>query len=320
MTEPVLQLNNVDQTFSVKQGLFGKRLPLHAVSDVSMELHRDEVVGLIGESGCGKSTLAKILLGIQNPTAGEVMLCGEPIQNIPREARAKRIQPIFQDPYLSLNPRKTVAQAVGLPLSIAGEPGGKTRRKAVLEMLDMVGLPRRVEHAYPSQMSGGQRQRVAIARALITRPKIVICDEPTSALDVSIQSQILNLLLELKNELGLTYLLISHDLSVIKHLSERVLVMYLGRIVEAGPTGAVFGSPSHPYTDILSRAALPPEPGHGLPKLDLGSEFPNPIDPPSGCAFHPRCPRVHDACSVDRPQLSSRAGDKLAACHLDSLS
>ena len=295
----------------------GGRLPLYAVADVSMRIEKGEVVGLVGESGCGKSTIAKILLGLLVPTAGEVLFDGAPLGTIPIGDRARRIQPIFQDPYSSLNPRKTVGQIVGLPLSIHGGPGGDVRRAAVLEMLDMVGLPRRVENAYPSQMSGGQRQRVAIARALITRPGIVICDEPTSALDVSVQSQILNLLCDLRDELGLAYFLISHNLTVVEHLAERVMVMYLGRIVESGTTDRIFQAPVHPYTQTLLRAALSPVPGHGISKLALGADYPNPLRLPSGCAFHPRCPKAFDRCTVERPAPIRRSGGVVAACHLD---
>ena len=317
MAEPALELRNVSQTFHVKRGLMAGRLPLRAVSGVSMRLGRGEVAGLVGESGCGKSTLARILLGLLHPTEGEVLLDGVPIRSIRVEERAGRIQPVFQDPYSSLNPRKTVAQIVGLPLSIQGKRGDRDKRGPVLEMLDMVGLPRRVENVYPSQLSGGQRQRVAIARALISRPGVLICDEPTSALDVSVQSQILNLLSDLRAQLGLTCLLISHNLAVVEHMADRVLVMYLGRIVETGPTGRIFDSPHHPYTRALLQAALPPVPGHGIPNLGLGSEYPNPLEPPAGCAFHPRCPHSFEKCSAQRPRLVERADGGMAACHLE---
>ena len=317
MAEPALELRTVSQTFHVKRGLMAGRLPLRAVSGVSMRLGRGEVAGLVGESGCGKSTLARILLGLLHPTEGEVLLDGVPIRSIRVEERAGRIQPVFQDPYSSLNPRKTVAQIVGLPLSIQGKRGDRDKRGPVLEMLDMVGLPRRVENVYPSQLSGGQRQRVAIARALISRPGVLICDEPTSALDVSVQSQILNLLSDLRAQLGLTCLLISHNLAVVEHMADRVLVMYLGRIVETGPTGRIFDSPHHPYTRALLQAALPPVPGHGIPNLGLGSEYPNPLEPPAGCAFHPRCPHSFEKCAAQRPRLVERTGGGMAACHLE---
>ena len=317
MAEPALELRNVSQTFHVKRGLMAGRLPLRAVSGVSMRLGRGEVAGLVGESGCGKSTLARILLGLLHPTEGEVLLDGVPIRSIRVEERAGRIQPVFQDPYSSLNPRKTVAQIVGLPLSIQGKRGDRDKRGPVLEMLDMVGLPRRVENVYPSQLSGGQRQRVAIARALISRPGVLICDEPTSALDVSVQSQILNLLSDLRAQLGLTCLLISHNLAVVEHMADRVLVMYLGRIVETGPTGRIFDAPHHPYTRALLQAALPPVPGHGIPNLGLGSEYPNPLEPPAGCAFHPRCPHSFEKCAAQRPRLVERADGGMAACHLE---
>ena len=316
MSTPILELQNVSQIFRVKQGLAGRRLPLHAVSNVSMQLRKGEVVGLVGESGCGKSTLAKILLGLIVPTEGEVLFNGKPLYESSITERTKRIQTIFQDPYSSLNPRKTVAQIVGLPLQLHGELDSTARRSAIREMLDMVGLPRRVENAYPSQMSGGQRQRVAIARALITRPGVLICDEPTSALDVSVQSQILNLLCDLRGELGLTYLLISHNLAVVEHLAERVVVMYLGRIVESESAEKIFANPVHPYSQALLNAALPPKPGQGVPELDLGTDYPNPVYPPSGCAFHPRCSMAFDRCSVELPKLSKQYDGGSVACHL----
>lgn len=319
MNPPVLELRNVSLTFHVKQGFMGRALPLRAVLDVSMHINKGEVVGLVGESGCGKSTLAKILLGLLEPTSGEVLLHGTLIQSIPITKRACDIQPIFQDPYSSLNPRKTVAQIVGLSLVLHGKAkNAQARRKSVLKMLDLVGLPQRVEHAYPSQMSGGQRQRVAIARALISRPKILICDEPTSALDVSVQSQILNLLTDLREELGLTYVLISHNLAVIEHLADRVMVMYLGRIIEHGATDQIFGAPAHPYSEALLRAALPPTPGHGVPDLRLGTEYPNPINLPPGCSFHPRCPKSSDRCTRERPLPTPLPDNGMVACHFSN--
>ena len=312
---PVLALDGVGKTYTVKQGLFGERKPLRAVNDVSLTLARGEVLGLVGESGCGKSTLAKLLLGLEAPTAGEVRVDGEPLSGLDRRAVARRLQPIFQDPYSSLNPRKSIRDIVSLPLRVHRVGDRASRDRAVREMLETVGLPARVADTYPSQMSGGQRQRVAIARALVMRPEIVICDEPTSALDVSVQSQILNLLGDLRAEFGLSYLFISHDLAVVEHLATRVAVMYLGRIVEEAPTDDLFGRPRHPYTRALLRSVLTPDPDQGVPETDLGAAYPNPIDPPSGCAFHPRCPFATDHCArvAPRPVAEGRAR---VECHL----
>jgi peptide/nickel transport system ATP-binding protein len=315
MSAPVLELKNVAKTYRVKQGIFGKAKPLTAVNDVSLSLARGEVLGLVGESGCGKSTLAKILLGLEMPTSGQVLVDGEEIGGQDRLALARRIQPIFQDPYSSLNPRKTIADILSLPLRVHGVGDAASRAKSVRETLDLVGLPARVLNTYSSQMSGGQRQRVAIARALIMHPEIVICDEPTSALDVSVQSQILNLLNDLRAEFGLTYLFISHDLAVVEHLATRVAVMYLGRIVEEAEVGALFDAPRHPYTRALLNSVLTPDPSLGVPDTQLGAAYPNPISPPSGCHFHPRCPFAQDRCKAVAPRpVPMGAGH--VECHL----
>jgi peptide/nickel transport system ATP-binding protein len=269
----------------------------------------------VGESGCGKSTLARILLGLLEPTGGDVLLEGRPLAAHGRREVARRIQPIFQDPYSSLNPRKTVGAIIGLPLQVQGTLEAGARRRAVEDMMDQVGLARRLYHNYPNQLSGGQRQRVAIARALVTRPEVVICDEPTSALDVSVQSQILNLLQDLRRELGLTYVFISHNLAVVEHIATRVAVMYLGRIVEEAGTRELFRAPRHPYTRALLDSVLTPEPGRGVPDTHLGAAYPNPLEPPPGCAFHPRCSSALPECSATAP---AAARDALGgvACHL----
>lgn len=312
---PVLELTGVTKTYRVKQGLFGKAKPLTAVNDVSLQLGRGEVLGLVGESGCGKSTLAKILLGLEKPTEGRVLVDGQDTSSQGRLELARRIQPIFQDPYSSLNPRKSIYDIISLPLRVHSIGDEASRVKKVREILDVVGLPARVMNTYPSQMSGGQRQRVAIARALIMKPEVVICDEPTSALDVSVQSQILNLLGELQSEFGLTYLFISHDLAVVEHLATRVAVMYLGRIVEQNSVAGLFDAPRHPYTQALLKSVLTPEPGMGVPDTQLGMAYPNPIAPPPGCHFHPRCPRATELCKTTAPrQIDFPQGH--VACHL----
>jgi peptide/nickel transport system ATP-binding protein len=313
--KPLLELVDVAKTYRVKQGMFAPSKPLQALGGVSLRVHRRDVLGLVGESGCGKSTLAKILLGLETPTTGRVLVDGRQVDAGDRRVLARRIQPIFQDPYSSLNPRKTIEDIVGLPLVVHRIGDRASQRKAVAEMLDLVGLPQRVRSGYPGQLSGGQRQRVAIARALVIRPEIVICDEPTSALDVSVQSQILNLLGELRRELGLTYLFISHNLAVVEHLATRVAVMYLGRIVEEAPARELFAAPRHPYTKALLASVLPPDPAAFVPDVDLGTAYPNPIDPPSGCHFHPRCTAAMPQCVADPPPYVA-AGASLVACHL----
>ncbi|MEM7524126.1 MAG: ABC transporter ATP-binding protein [Pseudomonadota bacterium] len=310
-----LETEDVTCVFQVGQGFMKGVKPLRAVNGVSLKIPKGQVVGLVGESGCGKSTLASILLGLQAPTSGDVRYNGESAASFSRKDVARRIQPIFQDPYSSLNPTKTISSIVSLPLRIhqVGDPA--TWDKKVADILDLVGLPRRVAGSYPSQLSGGQRQRVAIARALIMRPEVVICDEPTSALDVSVQSQILNLLQDLKEELGLTYLLISHNLAVVEHMADRVAVMYLGRIVEEAPADTLFADPRHPYTRALLESVLTPDPRLGVPETHLGAVFPNPIDPPSGCSFHPRCVSCMDICRRDAPPPLTD-GDHQTECHL----
>ena len=312
---PVLEMREVTRTFLIRKGIFSPKQPLHAVNGVNIAVYKGEVLGLVGESGCGKSTLAKMLLGLLPPSSGDILIEGEPVASRERIFISRKIQPIFQDPYSSLNPRKAISDVISLPLRVhkIGDPA--QRRKQVEDMLDVVGLPRRVYDSYPNQLSGGQRQRVAIARALIMRPEVVICDEPTSALDVSVQAQILNLLMDLREEFGLTYVLISHNLAVVEHMATKVAVMYLGRIVEQAPTDEIFARARHPYTVALLQSVLTPEPGLGVPESQLGLAFPNPVDPPSGCTFHPRCAKATPACSERKPRPRHN-GPAMVECHL----
>jgi peptide/nickel transport system ATP-binding protein len=312
MSELLLEAKNVSRDFAVSGGLFHGQQTLKALDDLSFSVHRNEVVGLVGESGCGKSTLAKVLLGLLAPSAGTVTLSGVELHSLDRKAVSRRVQPVFQDPYSSLNPRKTIASIIALPLRVHGLTG---EREKVRDMMELVGLPPRLADSFPGQLSGGQRQRVAIARALIMRPEIVICDEPTSALDVSVQSQILNLLQRLRRELGLTYVFISHNLAVVEHIATRVAVMYLGRIVEEADTATLFSDPKHPYTRALLASVLTPDPALDIPDTGLGIAFPNPLDPPPGCRFHPRCVQALAACSslAPRPLTVQRT---TVECHL----
>ena len=312
---PILEIRGVSKRFSVRRGLFAPKQTLTAVAGVSASLPRGEVLGLVGESGCGKSTLAKMVLGLETPSEGEVLVDGRPIASLGRLERARLVQPVFQDPYSSLNPRRTVATIVGQPLDVHGEGTPAERRTRIEEMLALVGLTERHARAYPNQLSGGQRQRVAIARALILRPALVVCDEPTSALDVSVQAQILNLLAELQSKLGLSYLFISHNLAVVYLIATRVAVMYLGRLVEVGDAETVLTAPDHPYTRALLSAVPAPKPGRGLPGTPLKGAFPNPLDPPTGCAFHPRCPMARDVCASSAPVLEAKHAGALVACH-----
>jgi peptide/nickel transport system ATP-binding protein len=311
----VIEARGLTRTFNLGGGLFGRRIALHAVAGVDLDVKKGEVLAIVGESGSGKSTLARILLGLLPPSAGTIRFDGEDVATIGRQALARRMQPVFQDPYSSLNPRRRIASIVALPLEVQGIGSARERRDQAIAALEKVGLPSRYADNFPSQLSGGQRQRVAIARALVTKPEVVICDEPTSALDVSVQSQILNLLIDLRDSLGLTYVFISHNLAVVEHLATRVAVMYLGRIVELAPAVDLFSRPQHPYTQALLASVLTPEPGRGIPDTHLGAAAPDPLHPPAGCPFHPRCPKAFDRCRTDAPAPVPIAGG-FAACHL----
>jgi peptide/nickel transport system ATP-binding protein len=290
--------------------LGGRRIT--AVDGVSLAVPEGAVLGIVGESGCGKSSLARVLLGLAAPDVGVVRAFGTGIAGLGRRERARLIQPVFQDPMSSLNPRRRVRDIVALPLVAAGI---RDRGAAVADMLARVGLGPELAARYPAELSGGQRQRVAIARALVLRPRIVVCDEPTSALDVSVQAQILNLLMDLRRDLRLTIVFISHNLAVVQHVADAVAVMYLGRIVERGPAEAIFAAPGHPYTRALLDSVLTAEPGLGLPNVGLGDAIPDPAAIPSGCRFHPRCPvAIPGLCDRTSPAASITQAGTIAEC------
>jgi len=315
MAEPALRIENVTKTYRVSAGAFKGKRPLKAVNGVNLTVPKGSVLGLVGESGCGKTTVAKMILGLEKMTAGEICIAGKSMSSISPKDIARRVQPVFQDPYSSLNPRKSIARIISLPIRALGLAGSRFEWEAkVDDIMEVVGLPPRLKYNYPNQLSGGQRQRVAVTRALIMRPEVVLCDEPTSALDVSVQAQILNLLLNLRRELNLTYVIITHDLAVVEHMATRVVVMYLGRIVEEADTADLFKRPRHPYTQALLASVLTPDPTLGLPDTHLGVAYPNPIDPPPGCTFHPRCPKADDTCAAVVPQPALE-GDRLVECH-----
>ena len=311
---PILSLMDISHNFISAGGVFKKAQRLQALRGVSLDIKSGEVLAIVGESGCGKTTLAKVLMHVIKPSGGEVRFKGGRLADLSATNRATSLQAIFQDPYSSLNPRKTIGDIIGLPLRMHRQLTEKARKEAVLEMISRVGLPVGFYDRFPNQLSGGQRQRVAIARALILKPEVVICDEPTSALDVSVQAQILNLLQDLQAELGLTYILISHNLAVVEHMSSRVAVMYLGQIVELAETSKLFHDPQHPYTKALLASVLTPNSGGGIPDVPLGLNYPNALDPPQGCSFHPRCPMVTERCKLEPPSLiTSESG--FVSCH-----
>ena len=300
-------------------GLFAKRIgTLRAVDEVNLTIHEGRCLALVGESGCGKTTLAKCLALLHRPSAGVIRFGGEMIYDnkiLNINAIRRDVQMVFQDPYGALNPRMTVAAIIAEPLNIHGLGDRRERAARVAELMDSVGLSPSLGDRYPHEFSGGQRQRIGIARALALRPRLIIADEPVSALDVSVQSQVLNLRLDLQEAMGLSYLFVSHDLAVVEHMADEVAVMYLGRIVERAPRDDLFARPRHPYTVALMRSIPRPGGGKRTVGASLGGEVPSPLDPPSGCPFHPRCPRAADICREVRPVLEPVTGDHLAACH-----
>jgi oligopeptide/dipeptide ABC transporter ATP-binding protein len=321
--EPVLEIANLKKHFPIKKGFLRRTVGhVHAVDGVTLTIGKGETLGLVGESGCGKSTVGRVILRLIEPTDGAIVVGGQNIGELSkRELKPYRreMQIIFQDPYSSLNPRMTVGDIVGEPLSTHGIASGKRKEELVAKLFDRVGLTRAQMANYPHQFSGGQRQRIGIARALALNPKLIICDEPVSALDVSIQAQVINLLMDLQRDLGLSYLFISHNLSVVEHISQRIAVMYLGRIVEYADKETIFTRPAHPYTEALLSAVPVPDPKIKRKKIVLQGDVPSPVKPPSGCHFHTRCPYVFDRCKVELPVLRDFAPGQKAACHLDAL-
>jgi oligopeptide/dipeptide ABC transporter ATP-binding protein len=318
---PLLQVDHVEQFFPIKRGLIVDRTVgnVHAVNDVSLHLDRGETLGLVGESGCGKTTLSRTVMRLLKPTGGTIRFGGRDITTAgARELRPLRgdLQMVFQDPFASLNPRKRIGQILSVPLELQGVPG-REQAGRVRELLARVGLSAEHVNRFPHEFSGGQRQRIGIARALAVNPKLVVLDEPVSALDVSVQAQIVNLLDDLQDELGLSYLFVAHDLSVVRHVSDRIAVMYLGRIMELSPAEELYEKPIHPYTAALLSAIPVPDPreNRARRRMVVGGEPPSPVDPPSGCVFHTRCPRAQERCKVEVPQLTEYAGGHLAACH-----
>ena len=322
MNETILEVRHLVKHFPVGGGvLSGPAAVVRAVDDVSFAVRRGETLGLVGESGCGKTTTGRCILHLERPTGGQVLFEGVDLAALDApalRAMRRRIQVIFQDPYSSLNPRMTVGQILAEPLKVHGIVPNKAAREArVRELLTQVGLLPQHARRYPHQLSGGQRQRVGIARALAMEPALIVCDEPVSALDVSIQAQIINLLEDLQNRLGLTYLFIAHDLSVVRHISGRVAVMYLGKVVEIADRQALYEEPLHPYTRaLLSAVPIPdPELESRRTRTVLRGEVPSPLNPPSGCVFHPRCPLAMERCSAEAPVLREIKPGHWAACH-----
>jgi oligopeptide transport system ATP-binding protein len=322
VTEPLLRVKDLTKNFAVKGGFFSRDAgQVHAVDHVSFEVADGETLGVVGESGCGKSTTGRCILRLIEPSAGEVWFQGKDVTALDRtalRALARDMQIIFQDPYASLDPRMSVGAIIGEALTIHRlATSARDHQDRVARLLETVGLKADHMRRYPHEFSGGQRQRIGIARALAVEPKLIVCDEPVSALDVSIQAQVINLLEDLQQQFSLTYIFIAHDLSVVEHISNRVAVMYLGRIVEIASAQELYTNPLHPYTEALLSAVPIPDPKVKRRRIVLQGEVPNPIDPPTGCHFHPRCPiRKLPLCATERPELKTTAGGHQVACHL----
>ena len=320
MSENPLEVRNLRKYFPIKTGVLSRVTDyVKAVDDVSFSIRRGETLGLVGESGCGKTTTGRAVLRLIEPDAGEIEFDGIDLRGLSAgdlRRRRRDMQIIFQDPYASLTPRMPVRAIVGEPFAIHGTAHGTEREQRVAELLKTVGLDPGVGSRYPHEFSGGQRQRIGIARALAMKPKLIVADEPVSALDVSIQAQIINLLADLQKDFGLTYLFISHGIPVIEHISNRIGVMYLGKIVEVGTSAQICTDPKHPYTQALLSAVPIPEPGRKRKRIVLHGDVPTPINPPSGCRFHTRCPIVIDRCRTEEPPLKKLADGRLGACHL----
>jgi oligopeptide/dipeptide ABC transporter ATP-binding protein len=325
MSDVLLSVENVVKHFPVQSGKLSRRSRevVHAVDDVSFEVRRGETLGLVGETGCGKSTLARCITRLFDITSGRIVLDGHDISTLgPRQMRPLRreMQLIYQDPYGSLNPKRRVGSIIGDPFAIHGIADGAERKRLVQEAMERVGLNPEHYNRFPAEFSGGQRQRIGVARALALRPKLLICDEPVSALDVSIQAQVINLLSDLQDQLDLTYIFIAHDLSVVRHVSDRVALMYLGKVVELAPVEDMFQTARHPYAKALISAVPIPDPREAVKRerILLVGDVPSPIHPPSGCRFHPRCPKAHQRCVDAEPVLATRSGDRaehVVACH-----